>query len=88
MQIEAASREIIARAGTCLYFPCHDRLRNAPEFAIELDELAARSEPVELLEEQSPLLAAAKAKLADQLLVSGFFSRQSAQCARSAHDRS
>ena len=45
---------------------------NAPVLAIELDELAAGSEPGKLLEQQTPLAAAAQAEFADQLLVSGF----------------
>ncbi len=61
---------------------------NAPVFAIELDELAARGEPGQLLEQQAALAAAAQAQFADQLLVSGLSGRQRRRSAPAVRDRS
>src|SRR5580704_17664980 len=46
--------------------------RNAPHFAIELGELAARGQAGQLFKEESPLAAAAEAEFSHQLLESGF----------------
>ena len=45
---------------------------NAPVLAIELDQLAARREAGQLLQQQAAFPAAGQAELAHQLLVSGF----------------
>ena len=45
---------------------------DAPVLAIGLDEIAARGHAGELLQQQAAFASAAEAKLADQLLVSGF----------------
>ena len=42
--------------------------------AIQLDQFAAGSQPCQLFQQQTPLPPAAKAKFANQLLVSGFLS--------------
>ncbi len=63
MQVETAGEEVVAAAG---------RARDAPVIAVEVGELAAHGEALQLIEEQAALAAAAEAELADKLLVAGF----------------
>ena len=67
MQIEAAGGEIVAAAA-----PRSLAAGNAPVLAVELGEFAAHGQAGELLQQQTPLAAAAQAQLAHKLLVSGF----------------
>jgi hypothetical protein len=46
-------------------------LGNAPVLAVQLGQRAARGQPRQLLQQQTPLPPAAQAQLAHQLLVSG-----------------
>ncbi len=63
MQIEPPGGQIVARAAR--------GSGNAPVLAIQLDQLAARGQPGQLLQQQTPLASAAQAQFAHQLLVSG-----------------
>ena len=65
MQVEATGDEVITCAGA-------GTSRNAPVLAIGFDQVSPRSYAGKLLEQQAALAAAAEAKLAHQLLVSGF----------------
>src|SRR6202012_1650297 len=65
MEIEPACNEVVAWAAA-------RSLRNAPVLAIGFDQVAARGHAGELFEEKTPFAAAAEAKFANQLLVSGF----------------
>jgi len=66
MQVEPAGRKILPRAGGSNLF------RNAPVFAIELHQFAARRQAGKLLQQQTPMHAATQRELADKLFVSGF----------------
>ena len=65
MQIEPAGGQIVARAARA------QRPGNAPVLAVQLDQFAARGQPRQLLQQQTPLASAAQAQFAHQLLVSG-----------------
>ena len=63
VQVETAGEEVVAAAG---------RARDGPVIAVEVGELAAHGEALQLIEEQTALAAAAQAELADKLFVAGF----------------
>jgi hypothetical protein len=59
------------RPGCRVCHPHRKPPRNAPMLAVQLHQRAARRQPRQLLQQQTPLHAAAQAQLAHQLLVSG-----------------